>query len=97
MKCSCPFEAHDICDESMMKLVSDFQRHCGSASDNDSGCALEEYAWIPPGLKPEQVSVRWSERRLCYQSLTAGIEQCNKPIKHVTARGIFSTDYIVLQ
>lgn len=55
-KCRCPFEAHEISDESMNRLVSDFQRHCGSASDNDSGCSLEEYAWIPPGLKPDQVS-----------------------------------------
>ncbi len=28
-----------------------------SNSDDDSGCALEEYAWCPPGLKAEQVSV----------------------------------------
>ena len=27
-----------------------------SNSDDDSGCALEEYAWCPPGLKAEQVS-----------------------------------------
>ncbi|KAG7215981.1 hypothetical protein INR49_003502 [Caranx melampygus] len=26
-----------------------------SISDDDSGCASEEYAWVPPGLKPEQV------------------------------------------
>jgi len=26
-----------------------------SNSDEDSGCALEEYAWCPPGLKAEQV------------------------------------------
>ena len=25
-------------------------------SDDDSGCALEEYTWVPPGLKPDQVS-----------------------------------------
>ena len=25
------------------------------ASDDDSGCALEEYVWVPPGLNPEQV------------------------------------------
>ena len=31
----------------------DPQRH--SHSDDDSGCALEEYTWVPPGLKPEQV------------------------------------------
>ena len=24
-------------------------------SDNDSGCALDEYAWVPSGLLPEQV------------------------------------------
>ena len=33
---------------------TDPQRH--SHSDDDSGCALEEYTWVPPGLKPEQVS-----------------------------------------
>jgi hypothetical protein len=32
---------------------SDLQRH--SHSDDDSGCALEEYTWVPPGLKPDQV------------------------------------------
>ena len=26
-------------------------------SDDDSGCALEEYSWVPPGLKPDQVSL----------------------------------------
>lgn len=35
-------------------VSSDPQRH--SHSDDDSGCALEEYTWVPPGLKPEQVS-----------------------------------------
>lgn len=38
----------------MCRLISDFQRH--SISDDDSGCASEEYAWVPPGLKPEQVA-----------------------------------------
>ena len=28
-----------------------------SNSDDDSGCALEEYAWCPPGLKAEQVNL----------------------------------------
>jgi len=32
----------------------DHQRH--SQSDDDSGCALEEYTWVPPGLRPDQVS-----------------------------------------
>lgn len=40
----------------MNQLISEFQKHCGSASDNDSGCALEEYSWVPPGLRPEQVT-----------------------------------------
>lgn len=30
------------------------QRH--SHSDDDSGCALEEYTWVPAGLRPDQVS-----------------------------------------
>lgn len=36
------------------KLNSGFQR--SSTSDDDSGCVLEEYAWVPPGLRPEQVN-----------------------------------------
>lgn len=32
---------------------TDPQRH--SQSDDDSGCALEEYTWVPPGLRPDQV------------------------------------------
>ncbi|XP_069798252.1 prickle-like protein 1 [Narcine bancroftii] len=35
------------------KMTFDFQQN--APSDNDSGCALEEYAWVPPGLRPEQV------------------------------------------
>lgn len=35
------------------KNISDPQRH--SQSDEDSGCALEEYTWVPPGLRPDQV------------------------------------------
>lgn len=34
-----------------------------SHSDDDSGCALEEYTWVPPGLKPEQVSAALLLRR----------------------------------
>lgn len=37
----------------MGKISMGFQR--SSTSDDDSGCALEEYAWVPPGLRPEQV------------------------------------------
>ncbi|NWY74699.1 PRIC1 protein, partial [Erithacus rubecula] len=36
-------------------LVYGCQR--SSTSDDDSGCALEEYAWVPPGLRPEQVQL----------------------------------------
>lgn len=39
-------------------LPLDVQRH--SQSDDDSGCALEEYTWVPPGLRPEQVSL-WKQ------------------------------------
>ncbi|KAK7117952.1 hypothetical protein R3I94_023237 [Phoxinus phoxinus] len=40
------------------KLTFGFQR--SSTSDDDSGCALEEYAWVPPGLRPEQVQLYFS-------------------------------------
>ena len=26
------------------------------SSDGDSGCALDEYTWVPPGLTAQQVS-----------------------------------------
>ena len=38
----------------MNKLLQDFHGR-SSASDDDSGCALEEYTWVPPGLTPAQV------------------------------------------
>lgn len=59
MHCKCVREEHAVrsvpgqLEKMMTKLVSDFQRH--SISDDDSGCASEEYAWVPPGIKPEQV------------------------------------------
>lgn len=62
MHCKCVREEHAVrsvpgqLEKMMTKLVSDFQRH--SISDDDSGCASEEYAWVPPGLKPEQVTTR---------------------------------------
>ncbi|XP_055702861.1 protein prickle-like isoform X2 [Phlebotomus papatasi] len=37
----------------------DVQRH--SQSDDDSGCALEEYTWVPPGLRPDQVHLYFSQ------------------------------------
>lgn len=39
------------------KNITDPQRH--SQSDEDSGCALEEYTWVPPGLRPDQVRISW--------------------------------------
>ncbi|KAG8254480.1 hypothetical protein J6590_008937 [Homalodisca vitripennis] len=39
-------------DKLLGKAVLDPQRH--SHSDDDSGCALEEYTWVPPGLRPDQ-------------------------------------------
>ncbi|XP_060586755.1 prickle planar cell polarity protein 3-B-like isoform X2 [Ruditapes philippinarum] len=56
--CKCPPEIHDMAsslvdDRSFNKLIHDVKRN--STSDDDSGCPLEEYSWVPPGLKPEQV------------------------------------------
>ncbi|XP_067880489.1 5'-nucleotidase domain-containing protein 2 isoform X5 [Heterodontus francisci] len=57
--CRCPRDDHAMkalpmeTEKMVYKMVSTFQRH--SISDDDSGCALEEYAWVPPGLKPDQV------------------------------------------
>ncbi|XP_077983334.1 prickle planar cell polarity protein 3-like isoform X3 [Glandiceps talaboti] len=56
--CKCPREDHGILGSRQEKTVNkmmygEFQRN--SASDDDSGCALEEYTWVPPGLKAEQV------------------------------------------
>lgn len=51
----------------------DIQRH--SQSDDDSGCALEEYTWVPPGLRPDQVSTRFC-------NLNLGEEQENELISN---------------
>jgi len=40
-------------DHTLNRLIHDAKRN--STSDDDSGCPLEEYTWVPPGLKPEQV------------------------------------------
>lgn len=45
-------------EQQVSKLTFGFQR--SSTSDDDSGCALEEYAWVPPGLRPEQVQLYFS-------------------------------------
>ncbi|XP_069141444.1 prickle planar cell polarity protein 3-like [Argopecten irradians] len=56
--CKCPPETHDMSstgdqERSLQRLIHDTKRN--STSDDDSGCPLEEYTWVPPGLKPEQV------------------------------------------
>uniref|UniRef100_A0A914WSY0 Uncharacterized protein n=2 Tax=Plectus sambesii TaxID=2011161 RepID=A0A914WSY0_9BILA len=38
---------------SRIRIAADVHRQ--STSDDDSGCALEEYAWVPSGLKPDAV------------------------------------------
>ncbi|XP_072571064.1 prickle-like protein 2b isoform X2 [Paramormyrops kingsleyae] len=64
LHCKCPREEHAVAvmplemEKTVTKLMYDFQRN--STSDDDSGCALEEYAWVPPGLKPEQVHQYYS-------------------------------------
>ncbi|PAV76670.1 hypothetical protein WR25_21531 [Diploscapter pachys] len=39
---------------SRLRIAADLHRH--STSDDDSGCVLEEYAWIPSGVKPDMDS-----------------------------------------
>ncbi|XP_068964324.1 prickle planar cell polarity protein 3 isoform X2 [Petaurus breviceps papuanus] len=57
--CKCPRETHtgsgvpEDLEQLMARLTSDFHRH--STSDASPGCTSEEYTWVPPGLKPEQV------------------------------------------
>ncbi|NXS21657.1 PRIC2 protein, partial [Mystacornis crossleyi] len=64
LHCKCSQEEHIVTvmplemEKAVTKLMFDFQRN--STSDDDSGCALEEYAWVPPGLKPEQVHQYYS-------------------------------------
>ncbi|CAL2040187.1 unnamed protein product [Caenorhabditis brenneri] len=38
---------------SRIRIAADAHRH--STSDDDSGCALDEYAWIPKGVKPNMI------------------------------------------
>jgi len=39
----------------MNKLLQDLHHTRNSTSDDDSGCALEEYTWVPHGLTTAQV------------------------------------------
>nr|CAI5822307.1 unnamed protein product [Callosobruchus analis] len=51
-------KASPFAPSSTMGGGGDPQRH--SQSDDDSGCALEEYTWVPPGLRPDQVHLYFS-------------------------------------
>lgn len=55
-------------------------RQIAGQSDDDSGCALEEYTWVPPGLKPDQVS----EPTIAFQTRERDISD-KKHIKFVNA------------
>ena len=58
--CKCPREAHNVFLDDLdqlptSKFMEEFNRN-SFVSDDDSGCALEEYCWVPVGLSPEEVS-----------------------------------------
>lgn len=55
----------------------DIQRH--SQSDDDSGCALEEYTWVPPGLRPEQVCYMFLFKCILTPILLIPLTDCIKP------------------
>ncbi|XP_029105244.1 prickle-like protein 2 [Scleropages formosus] len=64
IQCKCPQEEHAAAvmplemEKAVNKLMFDFHRN--STSDDDSGCAQEDYTWAPPGLKLEQVHQYYS-------------------------------------
>lgn len=50
------YQARRVCQASpaaRLHMVSKRYRH--STSDDDSGCALEDYTWVPSDLRPDQV------------------------------------------
>ena len=50
-----------------------------AASDDDSGCALEEYAWVPPGLSALQVSTSAFFRVNASLIDSISLETCGHP------------------
>lgn len=50
--------SHNFMSNQMLRVghhaIMGIQRQSQS-DDDDSGCALEEYTWVPPGLRPDQV------------------------------------------
>ncbi|KAF4524295.1 hypothetical protein B566_EDAN005351 [Ephemera danica] len=46
--------------------------HRHSQSDDDSGCALEEYTWVPPGLRPDQCEETLAASDICVSASRAG-------------------------
>jgi hypothetical protein len=61
----------------------DIQRH--SQSDDDSGCALEEYTWVPPGLRPDQVSSKtlYVQKHTAQRLNWIHFETSNNTLKYV--------------
>jgi hypothetical protein len=60
----------------------DLQRH--PQSDDDSGCALEEYTWVPPGLRPDQVMMGKKMISFCvflYENEVIGCENGKNAMK----------------
>ncbi|XP_024938824.1 protein prickle isoform X2 [Cephus cinctus] len=53
-----PFKSPVQAPPALQDALLHHQRH--SQSDDDSGCALEEYTWVPPGLRPDQVHLYFS-------------------------------------
>jgi hypothetical protein len=40
---------------SRIRIAADIHRY--STSDDDSGCVMDEYTWIPSGVKPDTVNL----------------------------------------
>ncbi|XP_076386352.1 uncharacterized protein LOC100878796 isoform X4 [Megachile rotundata] len=70
----------------LQEALMHHQRH--SQSDDDSGCALEEYTWVPPGLRPDQLGgqryVMREGRPYCLRCFDASFaeycDSCGEPI-----------------